>query len=55
MSNSNIGGHKKKMSKDHLFVLYAVINSVKNGKEDPVQVSVYNLEKLSINCGPRKQ
>ena len=43
MSNSNIGARKKHMSKDHLFIVYAVINSVKNGKEDPVQISVYDL------------
>ena len=46
MSESNIGGRRKRMAKDHLFVLYGVINSVNNDKnEDSIDVLVYDVEK----------
>ena len=41
MSESNIGGRRKRMAKDHLYVLYGVINSVNNDKnEDSIDVLV---------------
>ena len=45
MSNSNIGARKNRNIRDHLFVVYAVINSVVNGNEDPVDIQIYDVEK----------
>ena len=45
MSDSNIGGRKKMNIKNHLFVIYGIINSVVNGNADPIDVQVYDLEK----------
>ena len=46
MSESNIGGRKNRMAKDHLFILYGVINSVNNDKsEESIDVLVYDIEK----------
>ena len=45
MSDSNIGGRKHRMTEDHLFILHGVINSVKNGNEDPIEVHIYDIEK----------
>ena len=44
MSYSNIGARKKKNIKNHLFIIYAVINSVINGDMDPIDIQVYDLE-----------
>ena len=45
MTDSNIGGRSKRMAKDHLFVLYGIMNSVVHGKEDPIEIQVYDIEK----------
>ena len=45
MTDSNIGGRKRRMPKDHLFVLYGVMNSVVNGKEEDINVNIYDIEK----------
>ena len=45
MTDSNIGGRKRRMPKDHLFVLYGVMNSVFNGKEEDINVNIYDIEK----------
>ena len=38
MSNSNIGGRKRRQANDHLFVLYGIINHVnKESKEEALQ------------------
>ena len=39
LSSSNIGARKNKGSKDHLFVLYSVLNDVKNSK-DPKKIDL---------------
>ena len=44
MSDSNIGGRKKKNIKNHLFIIYGIINSVLRGGEDPVDVGIYDIE-----------
>ena len=46
MSDSNIGGRKYRMAKDHLFILHGIINSVKNGNEEPIEIHVYVKEKV---------
>ena len=45
MSNSNIGARKGRNVKDHLFIVYGIINSVVNGSEDSVDIQIYDLEK----------
>ena len=45
MSESNIGGRRKRMAKDHLFLVYGVINEVINGDGNPVEIMVMDIEK----------
>ena len=45
MSDSNIGSRKKHNAKDHLLIIHGVINSVIKGKEDPIDIQIYDLEK----------
>ena len=45
MSDSNIGARKGRNVKDHLFIIYGIINSVINGKETCIDVQIYDLEK----------
>ena len=46
MSDSNIGGRKKRMAKDHLFIVLGIMNEVVNGDDDPIDIQVYDLEKV---------
>ena len=45
MSDSNIGGRKKLMAKDHLFILYGIINDIVHGDAEEADVIVMDLEK----------
>ena len=46
MGESNIRSRKNRMAKDHLFVLYRIINAVvHNSKEESVDITIYDLEK----------
>ena len=45
MSDSNIGARKDRNIRDHLFIVYGVINSVVNGYDDPVDIQIYDVEK----------
>ena len=45
LTDGNVGARKNRNIRDNLFVLNAVINSVINGKEDPIQVQVQDVEK----------
>ena len=45
MSDANIGGRQKRMSKDHLFLVYGIMNAVINGDEDPIEIQIYDIEK----------
>ena len=45
MSDSNIGGRRGRMAKDHLFVVYGIINSVKNKEDEEVDMQVFDIEK----------
>ena len=45
MSDSNIGARKGRNVKDHLFLIYGIINSVVNGNESCVDIQIYDLEK----------
>ena len=46
MTDSNIGGRKKRMAQDHLFIIYGIISSVVNDKEEPVDIQLYDIEKV---------
>ena len=45
MSDSNIGARKRRNIKDHLFLIYGIINSVINGGEPCIDIQIYDLEK----------
>ena len=45
MTDSNIGGRKKRMAKDHLFIVYGIISSVVNEKEESIDLQIYDIEK----------
>ena len=45
LTDGNVGARKSKNIQDNIFVLGAVINSVINGREDPIQVQVQDVEK----------
>jgi hypothetical protein len=45
MPDSNIGGRRKQNIKNQLFIIYAIINSVKNGFKDTVDFQIYDIEK----------
>ena len=45
LSDSNVGARKKRNIRDNIFVLNAINNSVINGKEDSVDIQVYDVEK----------
>ena len=45
MSDSNIGGRKNKNIKNHLFIIYGIINSVVKGEAKPVDIQIYDIEK----------
>ena len=44
MSGSNIGARKRRNIRDHLFIIYGVINSVLQGEDSCIDVQVYDLE-----------
>ena len=45
MSDSNIGARRKKNIKNHLFVVYGIINSILNEEDFSIDISIYDLEK----------
>ena len=45
LTDGNVGARKNRNIRDNLFVLGAVINSVVNGKEPPIQVQVQDVKK----------
>ena len=45
MSDSNIGERRNRNSRNHLFIIYGIINSVMCGEDDPVDIQIYDLEK----------
>ena len=44
MSGSNIGARKKRNIRDHLVIIYGVINSVLQGEDSCIDIQVYDLE-----------
>ena len=45
LTDSNVGARKSRNIRDNLFVVYAVLNSVKRGNEEAVDVGAYDVEK----------
>ena len=45
MSFSNVGGRKHRNIRDHLFVVYAVVNDVVNGKGGSFDIQGYDVVK----------
>ena len=56
MSDSNVGGRKGRNIRNHLFIVYGVINNVINGGAEPVDIGVYDLRSCStrINMDNRR-
>ena len=46
-----LGLEREKNVRDNLFVLYAIIDSIKKGGEKACDVSVYDVENALILCG----
>jgi hypothetical protein len=45
MSDSNIGARKDRNIKNHLFMIYGIINSVVKGNEECIDIQIYDIEK----------
>ena len=45
MSNSNIGAMRKKNIRNHLFVVYGIVNSVLQGESPSVDIQIFDLKK----------
>ena len=45
LTDSNVGGRKGRNIRDNIFVLNAVINSIKAGKEEACDITLYDVEK----------
>ena len=45
MSESNIGARKKRNIRDHLFIIYSVINSVIKDNMDCIDIQLYDIQK----------
>ena len=45
MSDSNIGGRRNKNIKNHLFVVYGIINSTLHEEKTCIDICIYDLEK----------
>ena len=43
MSNSNIGGRKKRNIRDHLFVINAILQDASKNKVDAVNIQIYDI------------
>ena len=45
LSDSNVGARKNRNIRDNIFVLNAINNSVINGKEDSIDIQIFDVEK----------
>ena len=45
MSDSNVGGRRKRNIKDHLLIIHGVINAVIRGNGECIDIQIYDLEK----------
>ena len=46
LTDSNVGGRKGRGIRDNLFVINAIINSMKNGGEDACDIQMFDVETL---------
>ena len=46
MSESNIGGRKSRNIRNHLFILYGILNSVKQKESKPVDIQLYDIKQM---------
>ena len=44
MSDSNVGGRKGRNIRNHLFIVYGIINSVMNKESPPIDIQLYDLK-----------
>ena len=44
MSDSNVGGRKRRNIRNHLFIVYGIINSVMNNESSPIDLQFYDLK-----------
>ena len=44
MSDSNVGGRKGRSIRNHLFIVYGIINSVMNNESPPIDIQLYDLK-----------
>ena len=45
LTDSNVGGRRRRNIRNNIFVLNAVINSIKAGREEACDITVYDIEK----------
>ena len=45
MSSSNIGARSNRNIRDHLFIIYGIVNSVINEGNDPVDIQIFDVQK----------
>jgi hypothetical protein len=45
LSCSNVGGRKGRNIRDHLFVIYGILNDVKNGTAEAIDIQGYDINK----------
>ena len=45
MSDSNIGGRKNRNIRNHIFILNGILNSVKQGESDSIDLQIFDLKK----------
>ena len=45
LTDSNVGGRKRRNIRDHIFVINAIMNSIRNGSENSCDITIYDIEK----------
>ena len=45
LTDSNVGGRKRRNIRDNIFVINAIINSIKRGNGDACDITIYDIEK----------
>ena len=45
MSDSNVGGRKERNIRNHLFIVYGIINSVEQKESGPIDIAIYDIAK----------
>ena len=45
LTDANVGARKQRNIRDNLFVVNAIMNSIKRGSEEPIDLCTYDVEK----------